>query len=308
VSVVLFANSDMIHLPPAFERVTDCRDSASRYEEVVQMRPGPVSRQKTSRKAATLQTTSSLSYPDGQGWQFTPRLRLKEHAMRISNAFFISATFCSLSLVAAAQSATGGTPVQAPPSAQPAPSGLLQPALDQVQQAVSALKVDKWKKGTVRDEAGPHVSAILKDLQTTLPPLLSTANAAPGTTSKMLPVSRNLSALYDVLLSVAEAARIASSPEELTQLEQALASLGTARAALDDRLQSSVAALEKQEVDLRTSLQASQATQRAAATPPPAPVCPAPAPVRKAKRAVKPPAKPTQPSTAPANPTPKPQN
>jgi hypothetical protein len=186
---------------------------------------------------------------------------------------------------------------------------LLRPALDQVQQAVGSLNVQKWKKGNVRDEAGDHISSILRDLHTTLPPLLDTADASPGTISKVLPVSRNIAALYDVLLSVVEAARISGTAEELTPLMQALTSLGNARAALDDRLQASAAALEKQEIDLRTTLQAREAVKCAVTPPPATPVCPAPAPVRKAKKKItKPPATPPQPSTSPANPAPKPQN
>jgi hypothetical protein len=176
-----------------------------------------------------------------------------------------------------------------------------------VEQAVSALKVDKWKKGTVRDEAGGHIGSILRDLHMTLPPMLATADAAPGATSKMLPVSRNLAALYDVLLSVVEAARIAGSADDLAELQQALTGLGNARDALDDRLLASIDALEKQEVDLRISLKASEAAR--VATPPPVvtPACPAPAPVRK-KRVPKPAAATPQTSTAPASSTPKTQN
>ena len=226
----------------------------------------------------------------------------------ISSAFFLAVISCSLCLVTAAQSSTNGTPVQAAPSAPSAPSGLLRPALDQVQQTVGALTVEKWKKGNVRDEARDHIGAILRDLHTTLPPLLDTADASPGTISKIMPVSRNIAALYDVLLSVVEAARISGSAAELTPLEQALTSLGNARAALDDRLQASAAALEKQEIDLRTTLQAREAVKCAVTPPPATPVCPAPAPVRKAKRTPKPPATPPQPSTSPANSTPKTQN
>jgi hypothetical protein len=184
----------------------------------------------------------------------------------------------------------------------------LRPALDQVQQTVGGLNVDRWKKGSVRDEARDHISAILRDLHTTLPPLLDTADASPGTISKTLPVSRNIAALYDVLLSVVEAARISGTAVELTPLEQALTSLGNARATLDDRLQASAAALEKQEIDLRTTLQAREAVKCAVTPAPAAPVCPAPAQVRKAKRTPKPPATPPQPATSPANSTPKTQN
>lgn len=226
----------------------------------------------------------------------------------ISNAFFLAVIFCSLCLVTAAQSSANGTPVQAAPSAPPAPSGLLRPALDQVQQTVGALKVEKWKRGSVRNEAGDHISAILRDLHTTLPPLLDTADASPGTISKMLPVSRNIAALYDVLYSVVEAGRISGTAEDLTVLEQALTSLGHARAALDDQLQASAAALEKQEIDLRTTLKAREEVKCPVTPPPPTPACPAPAPARKAKRIPKPPATVPQPGTSPANSTPKPQN
>jgi hypothetical protein len=228
--------------------------------------------------------------------------------MRILNAFFIVVTLWFLCVVTSAQLPTGGTPVQGAPSAQPTPSGLLQPALGQVRQTASGLNVDKWKRGTVRDEARDHVSAILRDLQTTLPPLLDTADASPETSSRMLPVSRNLVALYDVLLRVVEAARIAAPAEDLTQLQQALKSLGNARAALDDRLQASVVALEEQEIDLRNRLQASEAAKCPTTPPSVAPVCPGSAPVRKAKRKPKPTAMPPQPSAPPANPTPKTQN
>ena len=226
----------------------------------------------------------------------------------LSNAIFLAVILCSLCLVTAAQSSTDGTPVQAAPSAPATSSGFLRPALDQVQQTVGAVNVEKWKKGSVRDEAGDHIRAILRDMHTTLPPLLDTAGASPETISKMLPVSRNIAALYDVLLSVVEAARISGSAEESTRLEQALTSLGSARAALDDRLQVSAAALEKQEIDLRTTLQAREAVKCAVTPPPATPACPAPAPARRAKRIPKPPATPPQPSTSPANSTPKTQN
>lgn len=228
--------------------------------------------------------------------------------MSIPNSLFIVVTFCSLCIVTSAQSPTGATHVQGAPSAQSAPSGLLQPALDQVRQTVSGLKVDRWKRGTVRDEARDQISAILRDLNTTLPPLLDAADASPGTISKMLPVSRNIVALYDVLLRVVEAARISGSAEELTQLEQALVSLGKARTALDDRLQASVAALEKQEVDLRNTLQVSEAAKCPTTPPSVTPVHPRSAPVRKAKRIPKSPAVPPQPSSSPASSTPKIQN
>ena len=95
------------------------------------------------------------------------------------------------------------------------PSTLLQPALDTLQQAIGALKVEKWKGGSVRAEAGTNVSSIMRDLQSTLPPMLKEADAASGTMSKVLPVSLNVDALYDVVLRVVDSAMRLAPGEQL---------------------------------------------------------------------------------------------
>jgi hypothetical protein len=220
----------------------------------------------------------------------------------ISHAVLIAGLGFSVSLNGFAQSAPGsasapGTaPVAAPASA---PSALLQPALDTVLQTVTAVKLEKWKRGTVRDETGEHITAIEHDLQGTLPPLLQTADANAGTLSKVLPVTRNAEALYDVLVSVVEAARVAAPPDQVGQLEQALSGLGTALRSLDDRVQEIAATQEQQTIDLRKTVQTLNARVAAAAAPPPAKPCPAPTPARKPKK--KPPAgTPAAPAAAPA--------
>jgi hypothetical protein len=157
----------------------------------------------------------------------------------------------------------------------------------------------------VRDEAGDHINAIQRDLQATLPPLLKVADEAPESISKVLPACRNIDALYDVLLSVVEAARVSAPGDQIDQLVEALTSLGKARLALSNRLQGVADALEKQVSDLRTTLQA-QAAVRCPATPPPvAPTCAPPAAARKVKKKPKPPAATPQTSPAPAATTPK---
>ncbi len=224
--------------------------------------------------------------------------------MRISNLVLILTAVCSVSAVTAAQSPTNAIPAQdAPaatvaPSEPSAPSATLQPSLDTVQQTMSALKLDKWKKGTVREEAGTNISAILRDLQTNLPPLLVAADAAPGSMSKVLPVTRNIDALYDVLLRVVEAARVASPGDQLGQLEQALTGLQKARLALDDRLQDQALSQEKQLSDLRASVQTLSAEKSAVKAAPPTSNCTTPTPAKKPKK------KRTAPATAPAT-TPK---
>ena len=68
--------------------------------------------------------------------------------MRISIAAVIGVIFCSPCVVCTAQPPAGAAPPQAAPSAPLTPSGILKPSLEAVQQAVAALKLEKWKKGT----------------------------------------------------------------------------------------------------------------------------------------------------------------
>ncbi len=183
--------------------------------------------------------------------------------------------------------ANAAAPVQSPVS------GMLQPALDTVHRTLAALRVDKWKKGTVRDEASGNIDAIQNDLRTNLPPLLQTADAAPGAVSKLLPLSRHVDALYDVLLRVVEASRVVAPDDQAAQLQQALLSLGDARFAFNDRMQGSADAIEKQVIDLHATIQR-QAAQRPIAPTPVALPCIPPPPHKTTTRARKPAPKPAQ--------------
>jgi hypothetical protein len=244
--------------------------------------------------------------------------------MQNSYAALILAVFCAPCAGYAMQSAPGGTAAQAPatqtPSAQAAPastpaspaqgtvSGLLQPSLDTLQQTIGALNIEKWKRGTVRDEAVANASSIQRDLQSTLPALLTAVDAAPRTTSKALPVSRNVDALYDVVLRVVDGARVAAPADQLVKLQDALSGLDKARHAFNDHIQETAASTEKQVSDLQVALkaQAQAVPVCPAVAPPPAPA-PAPAkkpipkkrkPVPAAKPAVTPPPANAQPAGA----------
>jgi hypothetical protein len=228
--------------------------------------------------------------------------------MRISRAVFIVAIFSSPSVVCAVQLPSNAAPTQGAPPAPVAPSGLLQPSLDALQQTMGALRLEKWKRGTIREEAGANTNSILVDLQATLPPLLHDADAAPGAVSNVLPVSRNIDALYDTLLRVVEAARVSAPGDQVTQLQQALINLGNARRALEDRLQEAAAAQEKQLSDLRSTLRA-QSSAKCPVTPAPVtPACVPKTPPRKAKKKPKPPATPPQTQPSPPTGTPKAEN
>jgi hypothetical protein len=213
----------------------------------------------------------------------------------------------SLLTLAQAPAAAPQAPVQ-PPAQSPTavkPSDLLQRSLEELQTTLTGLKPEKWKCGSVRSEATMNIASIQKDLQGTLPVLVAAADAEPQSMSKTLPVSRNLDALYDVLLRVVDGARVAAPGDQVDQLIQTMASVEKARLALNDQLQQLATSQEKQVVDLRA------AVVKAQSQTPPAPVCPKPPPpaptpaakkkVVKKKPATTPPATQTSPQTpAPA--------
>lgn len=212
-------------------------------------------------------------------------------------------TLCSPLLLCGAQAPSNGAPPQDVPASPATLSGLLKPSLDTVQQTLDGLRLEKWKRGTVREEADANVADIEKDLQTTLPPLVTEADQAPGTISKVLPVFRNIDALYDVLLRVVEASRVSAPAEQVTSLQDSLIGLGSARRKLAEQLQATALAQEKQIGDLRETLKAQTAAVRAVPPPVP-PTCAPPAPVvhKAQKKKPKPPATTPQKPAAPAAP------
>jgi len=149
---------------------------------------------------------------------------------------------------------------QSSPSAQaPAPpSTLLQPALRDVESTLNSLKFDKWKKGSVRDQAASNANAILGDLKAKLPPLVAEADAANGAISLSIPLLKHLDALYDVLLRVEEASRVSAPGDQIDQLESALTKFERARITLYDAMQQKAAGQEKQVTDLQAKIKAQE--------------------------------------------------
>jgi hypothetical protein len=194
--------------------------------------------------------------------------------------------------------AQGDTPVPAPAPA--GPSATLRPALDSVLGTLNAIKTDKWKRGSVRDEAGQDIGSVVSDIQVNLPPLLRDADAAPSLVSKQIPVVRNVDALYDVLLRAVEAARIAAPSDQAEALTQALNTLSKARLAVYDQMQQTSIAQEKQITDLHATVQ----KQASFVCPAPPPPVPCPATPKPKKKTTKPPAStPQKPATPPAGTT-----
>lgn len=218
--------------------------------------------------------------------------------------FAVACYGASVACGAQAASSAAKAPAALPSSL--AESRFLQPSLDQLQQTLGGLRLERWKKGAVRDEVGDEIGDIERDLKETLPPLLHEADANPGVVGKALPVSRNMDALYDVLLRIVETARFSAPADQATQLQQALAGLADARRALDNRLQGSADALTMQVGALQQDLRAQAAARTFV---PPAPVtlpCPKPIPRRRVvRKKAKPPAATPPASSAPATTKPK---
>jgi hypothetical protein len=233
----------------------------------------------------------------------------KQKSMRISNAVFflmISAMPLQYGFAQAPSQAApigSATSASTPPPPLAGASASLKPAFDTVQQTLSTINVQKWKRGDVRDEAADHIGVIQRDLKDTVPPLLTAADAAPNSVSAQLPLSRNIDAVYDVLLSVVEAARVVGQPDQVTELDQALRGLNAARVAFDGHLQQAADAAEKQVVELQATVKTQAAVKCAVLPPPVVPACtPPPAAKKAVHRKPKPPATatPTAPGTTPA--------
>ena len=218
---------------------------------------------------------------------------MNEIFMRVRVAVIVSTWALSGSAAVTAQQnavtapsqAVAGATAAAAPAGGKLPSALLQPGIEAVRNAIGGVRLDKWKASeAVRDEADANMNSIRKDLDATLPGLLATADAAPGSVARVLPAYRNVEALYDVVLRVAIAARVAAPGPQSVVLDQALLSLDAGRRGLADRLQVSGAAMEKQVGDLQVALKAAQAVPP---PPPPEPVAAPVTPVKKKKPAVK---------------------
>jgi hypothetical protein len=190
-------------------------------------------------------------------------------------------TIAALSLTAPIMAQTPGAATMAAPAPLPATriTPIFQPSLETVRGTVAGLHIDKWKKGNIRDEAMQNIDQIKHDLDANLPTLLRTADAAPGSLSRMLPVARNVNALYDVLLRVVAASRVIAPDEQVARLQDALVALGNARLRFGETMQNSADAMERQAADLRATINSQQAqlAAAAAATPVAQPCTPPPA-------------------------------
>lgn len=186
-------------------------------------------------------------------------------------------TSCAL-MIAAAQ------PASSVPAGAPATSGriaaTLQPSVQLVKEALSTVTVDKWKASSaIKSEADGNLQSVQRDMDQTLPGLVMAADSAPDSAAKALPVFRNVDALYDVMLRLDAAGRLAAPKDQIGALDDALSSIANARRTLGDQLQTNADAQEQRIIKLQ------QAAARPAPAPAPAPVqCTPPPPTTTKKK------------------------
>jgi hypothetical protein len=135
--------------------------------------------------------------------------------------------------------------------------------VDRLGRALGASNIAKWKApGDVRQTTQADVESMQRDLSSTLPGLMSAAQANPSKMSPAFAVYRNVDALYDVLLRVSETAVLAGSNDART-LEEQRAALESSRRQLGTALLQATQAQDDEVVQLHTA-----AAAAAAAAPP----------------------------------------
>jgi hypothetical protein len=139
---------------------------------------------------------------------------------------------------------------QAPAAPTPSPLANLRPALANVQTAIGAINIARWKApNDIRGNSQQDVASMQRDLSTTLPDLMAKAEAAgsgPGALSPTFAVFRNVDALYDVLLRVSQTAALTGSSSDANLLEEARAGLEDGRGKLGTWLLQAIGAQDAQ--------------------------------------------------------------
>ena len=188
-----------------------------------------------------------------------------------------------LSVCLAAGPLLAQTPVAAPASANPAANQTvagstsmtsilpdldkLQVAASQTDLAIGHLRIEKWKAdGESKRQAQGNADSIKRNLTSALPGMIENARSAPQNLNADFKLYRNLSALYDVLLSLTESAGAFGPKADYEALAQPLQVIDSVRRDLGDALERLTSSTQNELEQLRTQI---RIQQQATATPPP---------------------------------------
>jgi len=186
----------------------------------------------------------------------------------------------------------------------------LEAASKNTQADLPKLRIDRWKTGAAsKKETLAKIDSIQRNLQSTLPDVISQLRASPEDLPATFKLYRNLDALCDVVGSVAEDTGAFGSKDELQSMANDLSGFDSTRKQMAQRMETLSSAKEAEIVRLRTDLKTAQAAIPAA--PPKKIVVDDNAPPKKPAVKKKPAAKPATPAASGAKPaagqTPAPQ-
>jgi hypothetical protein len=154
------------------------------------------------------------------------------------------------------------------------------------------LRIDRWKTSAAsKKETLAKIDSIQRDLQGTLPDVISLLRASPEDLPATFKLYRNLDALCDVVSSVAEDTGAFGSKDELQTMANDLSGFDSTRKQMAQRMETLSSAKEAEIVRLRTDLKTAQAA--IPTTPPKKIVVDDNAPAKKPAPKKKPVAKPT---------------
>lgn len=122
------------------------------------------------------------------------------------------------------------------------------------------LRVEKWKTGSQeKGQFQANVDSIQRNLTTALPGMVQGVRNAPDNLAASFKLYRNVSALYDVLFSLTEAAGAFGPKDDYRDLSQELQQIDAARRSLGDRLEQLATAKDAELVRLSAQLKQAQA-------------------------------------------------
>lgn len=137
-----------------------------------------------------------------------------------------------------------------------------------IQRDLSGLRIEKWKTdANTKRGSQADLASIQRNLQTALPEMVTELRTSPESLPPTFKVYRNLDALYDVFVSLAESTGAFGSRDEYQAMQNDMNSLESSRRMFADRVEILAGSKEAELARLRTDLQNARATEKAAAPP-----------------------------------------
>ena len=135
------------------------------------------------------------------------------------------------------------------------------------QDDLSKLRIERWKAdGSHKKEALGTVDSIQRNLQGALPEIIGQLRNAPEDLPASFKLYRNLDALYDVMVDVAESAGAFGSKDDFQSISNDLSAFEGSRKQLAERIENLSSSKEQELTRLRAQLKTLQ-TQVEAAPP-----------------------------------------